>query len=455
MATASGSATSAPEPSSRVKATLDRAVEGLETGLVPAEVFGDRELHELERDRIFARCWLFVGHESEIPEKGDFRLREVAGDSFIMVRDDHGDVQVMFNSCRHRGATVCKVDAGNTARFQCPYHAWTYSNSGDLLSVPSRQAAYKELELGDWGLHRAPRVETYKELVFACLDPDVMDLETYLGRFRWYLDMQLDLTEGGMEVIGEPHRWIVNADWKSGAENFTGDSSHTQMTHRSLLRLGLVSDAAAGRVGNAYGIHVNDCDGHAISIRALKDDDESWFSYPPDLQQAIKDGPLTDDQKDMVKRGVVQDGTVFPNLSFIHIGGMLDSSRGPYGFLALRLWQPLGAGRMEVWSWVLSPREATAEYRELAYRAGMATFSPSGNFEQDDTVIWSGISDTASSLFVRTRDVRLNYQMGMKGMSDGEPMTDWPGPGVAWPSNAGESGLRSFHRRWVEQMVDR
>ncbi|MHB1090733.1 MAG: aromatic ring-hydroxylating oxygenase subunit alpha [Ilumatobacteraceae bacterium] len=444
---------SALNSAQKLSSTLERAAAGLETGLVPAEIFGDVDVHQLERERIFARCWVFIGHESEIPKQGDFRVRSIAGDSFIMVRGADNQVRVLFNACRHRGSTVCRTDAGNASTFRCPYHAWTYSNEGNLLAVPARQTAYQDLNLSEWGLLAAPRVATYRELVFACLDSEAPDLETYLGRFRWYLDIQLGLTEGGMEILGEPHRWIVNADWKSGAENFTGDSSHTQMTHRSLLRLGLVGEAAAGRVSSAHGIHVNNCDGHAISIRALTGDDESWFSYPPDLRQAIANGPLTSDQIELVKRGVVHDGTVFPNFSFIHIGGTIDRTREPAGYLSLRLWQPLGPGRMEIWNWLLVPREATPEYRELAYRAGMATFSPSGNFEQDDTDVWSGIAQTASSLFVRTRDVRFNYQMGMPGMSDVKPMADWPGPGTAWPSNAGESGLRSFHRRWVEQMV--
>ena len=89
----------------------------------------------------------------------------------------------------------------------------------------------------------AAKIATYCGLVFATLDPDAVPFEEYLGRYRWYLDIQLKLTPGGMEVLGEPHRWVVDANWKQGAENFCGDSSHTQMTHRSAIEAGLV-DAA-------------------------------------------------------------------------------------------------------------------------------------------------------------------------------------------------------------------
>lgn len=431
---------------------VQRVAKSLEGGLLPAEVFGDSDLHELELERIFGRCWLFVGHESEVPSPGDFCLRSVGGNPYIMVRGNDGVIRIFFNGCRHRGSTLCRADLGNATRFECPYHGWTYDNEGRLMAVPARNTAYKELDFAEWGL-LSPRVGSYREMIFACMDMSTPDLDTYLGKFKWYLDLQFALTQGGMEVIGEPHRWMASTNWKSGAENFTGDSSHTAATHRSLLKLGLAGEAAAGRVGSSSGIHVNNLDGHAISIRMLAaDGDDSYYSYPEDLRRAIRKGPLASEQLDLVRRGVVQDGTVFPNLSFIHIGGVLDRSREPAGYLSLRTWQPVGPGRTEIWSWVLVPREATPEYREMAYRSSMATFSPSGNFEQDDIDVWSGIAATASTSFVRKRSVEFNYQMGMSGMSDVVPLEDWPGPGTAWPSNAGESGLRAFHRQWLAKM---
>jgi phenylpropionate dioxygenase-like ring-hydroxylating dioxygenase large terminal subunit len=433
-------------------AFLRRAEAELDSGLVAAEIFNDAGIHALELERIFGRCWVFLGLESEIPEPGDYRLRRIGEDPFILVRDAGGEVRVLFNACRHRGGTVCRTDAGNTTVFRCPYHAWTYDTTGNLVAVPSRQTAYQALDLSQWGLLAAPRVASYAGLVFATLDPAAPALEDYLGRFRWYLDIQLHLTAGGMELLGEPHRWRVEADWKSGAENFTGDSSHTHMTHRSLLKLGLVDDAAAGRVGEARGIHVNDCDGHAISMRLLGPGHDVYFGYPEELWDHVIDGPLSPEQRGIARAGVVHDGTVFPNFSFIHIGGTIDTTKPTTGFLSLRVWQPRGPGRTEIWNWVLAPREASPQYKRLAYRAAMSTFSPSGHFEQDDTEVWSGTARSAATLFARRAGMRFNYQMGMPGMSDVTPMTDWPGPGTAWPSNAGESGLRAFHRRWIEQM---
>jgi phenylpropionate dioxygenase-like ring-hydroxylating dioxygenase large terminal subunit len=437
----------------RTRRLLEEMAVDLDRGLVPGRVFNDPEIHELELRQIFARSWVYIGHESEVPRPGDFHLRRIGTDPFVFVRDDHGEVRVLFNSCRHRGGRICSVDAGNASHFQCPFHGWTYQNDGRLVGVPARESGYQQLDLSEWGLFAAPRVERYCGMVFACLDPDTPPLSEYLGRFKWYLDIQFNLTEGGMEVVGEPHRWLVEADWKSGAENFCGDSAHTQMTHRSVLDAGIGEEAGAGRPGSTYGLHVNECDGHAISIRWYEPGTENFWGYPPEVSSMFRPGPLSDDQFDLARRAIVHDGTVFPNFSFLHFSTRADVTKPAEAFLTLRVWQPRGPGQMEIWSWALAPAEASDDFKQRSYRACMSSFSPSGSFEQDDATVWSGVAESAGTVFSELQNVKFNYQMGMPGMGDVEPDADWQGPGVAWPSNAGESGLRTFHRRWLAQMT--
>lgn len=241
----------------RTREFLQQMKVDLNQGLVPAKVHNDPTIHALELRQIFARCWVYIGHETEVPQPGDYRLRRIGVDPFIFVRDEDGNIRVLFNGCRHRGAAVCQADEGRASYFRCPYHGWTYKNTGELIGVPARAIGYQGLNLAHWGLLEAPRVESYCGLVFANLDPAAPSLRDYLGGFRWYLDIHFNLTDGGMEVIGEPHRWWVDADWKNGAENFTGDSSHTQMAHRSALQTGITEETAAGPPGTAYGLHIN------------------------------------------------------------------------------------------------------------------------------------------------------------------------------------------------------
>nr|WP_281720276.1 Rieske 2Fe-2S domain-containing protein [Nitrosomonas nitrosa] len=424
----------------------------LERGLLPLKVFNNREIYSLELRRIFARAWVFVGHETELPKPGDYALRYIGEDPFIFVRDNAGAFRVLLNMCRHRGAQVCRHDMGNASQFTCPYHGWTYRNTGELVGVPVRTQGYRELNLAEWGMYAAPHVVNYHGLIFANLDPDAVPLDQHLGRYRWYLDIQLLLSDGGMEVLGPPHRWRVNANWKQGAENFCGDSSHTQMVHRSVLEVGLARVEAAGAPGRAHGLHVHDCDGHAISTRVLPPGMTAFWDYPEEITSHFRPGSLSREQFEFARRSLVHDGTVFPNFSFLHLGVTDSLERKPAGFLTIRVWQPKGPDQTEIWSWILVPRVSSAEYRKRAYRVGMSSFSPSGNFEQDDVTVWTGIARSAGTVFAEMNEIKLNYQMGLAGMGDTMPLADWPGPGVAMPSNAGEGGLRTFHKSWIRHM---
>ena len=425
-------------------AAVEREVE---TGTLPLWVFHDQALYERELERIFGRSWIFMAHETEIPNPGDYVARSIGNDPFIVVRGQDNVVRVLFDSCRHRGARLCLADKGNTKSFFCPYHGWTYRTTGELSGVPNIHTAYKALDLKQWGLLPASRSETYRGLIFASLDPDIQPLSDYLGDYRWYLDLHLALSPGGMEVVGDPHRWQIEADWKSGSDNFSGDSYHTQTLHQSIVRLGL-SDAA-GASGGKNDIHVTECNGHSTSIRR-KDPGEAYFwGYPEDVYQEFFCGTeLSAAQFDIAMRSVVYTGTIFPNLSLIHIFAKDAPDNEGAAFFSLRQWKPRGPGKMEAWSWVLVPKSAPAAYKERAYRAAVASFSPSGNFEQDDSIAWGGVSRAAKGVFAKRQNIMLNYQMGLPWMSEAKVIADWPGPGIAYDSNLEEGVQRTFWRHW-------
>jgi phenylpropionate dioxygenase-like ring-hydroxylating dioxygenase large terminal subunit len=228
---------------------LAAIVSQVRQGMIPAHVYADPEIFAAERDRLFARSWMFLAHESEIPDPGDYVVRRVLADSFIVARDEAGVVRVMFNMCLHRGMQVCRAELGNASHFRCPYHAWTYRNDGRLAGLPFHEEAYG----GEDGFARAgqtllpaPSMGTHNGLIFISLDPDAPALADYLGDFAFYLDFYTRQSPAGLELRG-PQRWRIKANWKIGAENFAGDSYHTPHTHASVVDIGLFREPKASK----------------------------------------------------------------------------------------------------------------------------------------------------------------------------------------------------------------
>ena len=126
---------------------------------VNREVFTSPEILELERQLIFDKTWIFVGHASEIPAPNSFLLRRVAGRPVIFVRDSSGRLQVLLNACRHRGAEVCRVPSGEAKTFTCFYHGWAYRNNGDLVHLPDAGAYGPGFDRSRMGLDKPPQVD--------------------------------------------------------------------------------------------------------------------------------------------------------------------------------------------------------------------------------------------------------------------------------------------------------
>ena len=122
-------------------------------GLLSRRIFIEDEIYQQELERIFARCWLFLCHESQIPNPSGFFSTYMGEDPVLVTRDSSGKIGAFLNVCRHRGNRVCRADSGNASAFVCAYHGWTYGNDGKLIAVPSlKEAYYDELDTSKWGL---------------------------------------------------------------------------------------------------------------------------------------------------------------------------------------------------------------------------------------------------------------------------------------------------------------
>jgi p-cumate 2,3-dioxygenase subunit alpha len=198
------------------------------------KVFSDPELFEREQRRIFDQAWLYAGHESEVPQAGDFLTRRVGGRPLIIVRGDDGGIRIFHNSCRHRGATVCRHARGNARTFVCFYHSWTYDNRGRLDGVPLKDAYGPAFKMEEMSLYAA-RTQNYRGWLFVCFSGDTVCLEDYLAGARAYLDMILDQDDGGNLILPGTHEYSMRANWKLLMEN-TVDIYHLDSTHGRYMR---------------------------------------------------------------------------------------------------------------------------------------------------------------------------------------------------------------------------
>ena len=430
----------------RVHDIVKRGQEGIQQGTLPAKVFNDPQVYEVERERVFGKAWIYLGHVTELPNNNDYMLRNIADNPLIVTRGADGEIRAVLNACAHRGVQLARADKGNAKLFRCPYHGWTYRNCGKLAGIPQKKEAYGDaINEADWSLKKVPRLEIFQGMIFGNLDPDAISLDEYLGDMKWYLELLTNRTEGGLQVVGEPQRWIVNADWKMPADNFIGDSYHTQTAHQSIVEMGLLPDnpfyAMAGDMidaGNGHGLGLT---GAPPGIPL-----PPYFGLPEEIVASAKQR-LSPEQLQVMEKSNFCHSTVFPNLSFLHIMTAKDAQSELTPMITFRQWQPAGFGKIEIWSWCLVDTEAPEAFKEESYKTYLRTFGISGTFEQDDAEVWqTSFSMTKGEM---ARDMNFNYQMGHTTL---EPREDWPGPGKAYPLGYAEFPQRGWHSRWLQYM---
>jgi phenylpropionate dioxygenase-like ring-hydroxylating dioxygenase large terminal subunit len=205
---------------------------------VHGSIYTDPAIFEEEMDRIFHRSWVFVGHEGELPESGDYRTCRLGRQPVLFVRGDDGVARVLMNRCTHRGALVCPYERGHGRVFTCAYHGWTFRNTGELVGVPHPEQYGKDFDTADLGLRPVPRTASYRGYVFASLSADVPPLEDYLGsRVRAEIDLASDLSPAGdIEVVSGVHKYGYEGNWKLQLENSV-DGYHITYLHRSYFQI--------------------------------------------------------------------------------------------------------------------------------------------------------------------------------------------------------------------------
>lgn len=436
--------------------TNDRKILGnlvdMDRGIISREIFTSDELYQQQLERIFARAWLFVGHVSQIPNPNDFFVSRMGEESVILTRDRQGEVHVLLNTCRHRGMKVCRYDEGNSAVFSCPYHGWSFSTDGRLVSVPGEligvpqfQTAYHgELKKEDWGLIYVPKMHIYKGSVWASWDKEAPDFDEYMGDMRYFLDSVFDGADGApgeVEVIPSPQKFIIPSSWMYGAENFIGDSYHN-ISHRSVDLAGISPQGEGRHTRRPWNRRFPAVSfprlGHGGLGASPEDADTDYVeTWPrdPEAEEYFRDA--FERRKARIRAGETRwhigVSTIFPNIS---------THSDPH---AIFVWHPAGPMKMEMWRWFLIDKNAPEAAKDALRHFALRYSGPAGMTEQDDAENWNyataASKGTIAGRFPFSYEMGVNHEMPVPGLRE-----------ATYTDVVSEQNQRNLYRRWAEFM---
>jgi 3-phenylpropionate/trans-cinnamate dioxygenase alpha subunit len=422
----------------------------LDHGEVDRRIYSDPEIFELEMEQIFGRAWLFLCHESQIPEPGDFFESVMGRDNVLVVRQKDGSIKAMLNTCSHRGNAVCRAEEGNAKSFLCTYHGWSYGIDGCLKGVPGNKDFYAgELDKSKLGLAQIAQVDIYKGFVFGTHDSSAPQLVDYLGT-TGRLGIDLIAERGDMVVIPGIQKFVIDCNWKIAVDNLY-DWYHPQVTHASAFTPGVlglppdetgpqgidledvVMDTGAelapalgaisgtrfkqmvlvGQYGHGIGGPTADSTGN-VEI------DSSWRERP-EVREAL--GP--------VGANVAGHPSIFPNTWI---------TSAPVQ-LSLRI--PRDATHTEIWWFTFTDRNLPPEMRAFVANISSRVFGPAGVLEQDDGENWAQATEQTRGLASR----RVKHQLRM-GLGHGQVIHQ---DGLARVEGlTSEHGQLWTYRSWAE-----
>ena len=388
------------------------------------------EIYEMEKQRIFDKCWLYLGHESEVPNPGDYVRRVVAERALFFARNRDGELVVFHNTCPHRGALICRTDHGNAQVFQCFYHAWSFNTSGELIGIPDIEGYGPDFDRVEMSL-RSPRFDSYKGFIFVCFDRNAQSLVEYLAGAAEYLDLVADQSPAGMQVIPGSNRYTIKANWKLLAENSI-DGYHALPTHQTYFDY-MANEAGSGltsitnrrgfgrALGNGHGVMENDAAfGRPIAM---------WHPYfgedAKDDIRKIKDNLIARHGQDKALRMCEKSRNmvIFPNLVINDIMAV-----------TIRAFQPTAPGSMDVTAWEMAPVDETGSLLRRRLDSFLTFLGPGGFATPDDVEALESCQQGFQSGGVEWSDLSRGFHRDPRGND--------------------ELQIRSFWRRWQSLVAD-
>ena len=260
---------------------------------VHRDCYVSNEVFDLEMERIFGQAWVYVGHDSQIPDAGDYWTTLIGRESVVMTRDKQGEVHVLYNRCPHKGARIAPEGCGHVkGLFRCPYHAWTFNMDGQLRGVPYREG-YEgtsfDIEDPRFSMRKVVRVANYRGFVFASLAEEGVSFESFIAGVKSSLDNFCDRAPNGtVSVAGGVFRVMQRSNWKVFFENLN-DTGHPIATHESSYRA--ARQYSNEKLGGEMPFQLHIIDGNGAPPKFWSDLDLHAFDYGHSYMTAIFKAP--------------------------------------------------------------------------------------------------------------------------------------------------------------------
>lgn len=401
---------------------------------VLSEMYTDAQLYDKEMDAIFNNTWVWVGHDSEIPNKGDYKTARLGKHSVIVSRDRKMHIHVLVNRCRHRGAAVCEKHKGNARSFVCPYHGWGYGQDGSLRAIPNPAPYEDVIDKADYPLISL-RTESYQGMIFATFKDDIEPLEDFLGGAKKWMD--LFMKQGGgypIKTLGE-HRFRFPGNWKIQLENTT-DAYHFPIIHKSFISSldGDTAEIFDFLDGEGY---VEDLgNGHSVMVMIpdLVDLDDNLDAPIPERFQSLADDLAAEGRSEAEVRKLVRavggsgfNLNLFPNVAC--------------SMAFFRVLAPISVNETEIHHVAIGGDGAPAAFNQMRMRLHEHFQGPMGFGTPDDSEAWERVQDGANS---------GNHEWIL--VNRGQAMAKDNALGNRYSTVCSEVGMKAAYQQWEKMM---
>jgi len=209
----------------------DRVPEGIFR--VDRSVYTDQQIFDAEMERIFEGGWVFLCHESQIPEEGSYFATEIGRAPVVVIRQKDGEIRSFINACSHRAAILTPRKQGKARVLTCRFHGWAYSCDGRCVRIKQEEEGYGEdgFDRAQYDLTPVARTESYRGFIFGSLVEEVPPIAESLAGAAGWIDLMIDQSPDGLEVVPGSSTYTIHGNWKMQMENSV-DGHHVSTVHR-------------------------------------------------------------------------------------------------------------------------------------------------------------------------------------------------------------------------------